>query len=436
MGNNKCRITGHPLTQCIDLGEQFVSDFVEPGSETLGAKGSLRLGIGPESGLVQLYESVPPESMYRRYWYRSGINGSMRAELRSIVDSAMSFVTLRPDDTVLDIASNDGTLLSYYPENVNCIGVDPSNVAAESELYGREITLVNDFFSDEAYRNATAARAKIVTVIAMFYDLEDPLQFLQQVREIIDDRGILTIQLSYTPLMLEQNEFGNICHEHTCYYTLSTLKPLLEEAGFEVFDVLLNPSNGGSLRVYATPTGAVEHLACPRNWLSIGRTRVESTLAYERQENLRSVEPYLRFMERVERLKRETVNWLQDQAVSGKKVIGYGASTKGNTLLQYYGITPDLLSCIAEANEDKWGLRTIGTGIPIISEEEMRGMNPDYLLALPWFFTPYFMERERELLATGTQFVVPQPELRVVESDLCKRRLSREPVTGQQRRAA
>lgn len=436
MESGNCRITGHSLTQCIDLGQQFVSDFVEPGSETQGAKASLRLGIGPESGLVQLYESVPPESMYRRYWYRSGINGSMRTELRSIVESAMSFVRLRPNDTVLDIASNDGTLLSYYPDNVNRIGIDPSNVAAESELYGSDITLVNDFFSEEAYENVSATKASVVTVIAMFYDLEEPLRFLHEVRETIDDRGVLVIQLSYTPLMLEQNEFGNICHEHTCYYTLSTLKPLLEEAGFEVFDTLINPSNGGSLRVYATPKGSTEHLACPMNWLSIGSTRVEATLAYERRKDLGSVEPYLRFMERVEQLKRETVTWLKDQAVSGKKVIGYGASTKGNVLLQYYGITPDLLPCIAEANEDKWGLRTVGTGIPIISEEEMRRRDPDYLFALPWFFTPYFIERERELVASGTQFVVPQPELRVIESDLGIQRLSPEPVTQRRAKAA
>jgi hypothetical protein len=425
MADGKCRITGHPLDVCIDLGNQFVTDFVEPGQERLGAKGSLRLGIGPKSGVVQLYESFPPESMYRRYWYRSGINDSMRTELRSIVESAMSFVRLRPGDTVLDIASNDGTLLSYYPHDVNRIGIDPSNVAAESELYGGKITLVNDFFSEAAFRTVRQDKAKIVSVIAMFYDLEDPLGFLQQVRRIIDDRGVLTIQLSYTPLMLEQNEFGNICHEHVCYYTLGNLKPLLDEAGFEVFDVQINPTNGGSIRVYATPKGSTKYLSCPLNWISIGRARVQGTLEYETHEKLNSPEPYVRFMQRVERLKRETVDWLQKQVECGKKVIGYGASTKGNVLLQYYGITTDLLPYIAEANMKKWGLCTVGTGIPIVSEAEMRKMKPDYLLVFPWFFTSYFMERERDLLASGTQLVMPQPELRVVESDFADRKLAR-----------
>ena len=274
--------------------------------------------------------------------------------------------------------------------------------------------LINDFFSASTYQNATASKAKIVTVIAMFYDLENPLEFLHQVREIIDDRGILVLQMSYTPLMLEQNEFGNICHEHICYFTLNILKFLLENAGFEVFDVLLNATNGGSFRIYAAPKDSTR-LACPLSWLSIGRARVIGTLEYENKRNLDSPEPYLQFARDIEELKQETLNWLQLQAETGKKVVGYGASTKGNVLLQYYGITPDLIPCIADANERKWGLCTIGTGIPIISEVEMREMKPDYLFVLPWFFISYFKEREKELLAGGTRFVMPQPQLWIVE---------------------
>src|SRR5512145_551428 len=229
MANGKCRIAGDNLVECLDLGEQYVTDFVKPGAEKSGETGSLKLGISPQSGLVQLFDSFPPEKMYRRYWYKSGLNESMRHELRDVVESAMSYIKLKQGDTVLDIASNDGTMLSFYPEILNRIGVDPSNVAAESELYGGKITLVNDFFSTKTYRSATNTRAKIITIIAMFYDIENPLDFLQQIREIIDDQGVLIIQLSYTPLMLDQLEFGNICHEHVCYYTLDVLKSLLEK---------------------------------------------------------------------------------------------------------------------------------------------------------------------------------------------------------------
>jgi hypothetical protein len=415
MDSGKCRISGEPLEPCIDLGDQYVTDFVDRGAITAGEVAPLRVGIGPTSGLAQMFDSFPPSKMYKSYWYRSGTNEFMRQELRSIVESAMAFVRLKKGDTVLDIASNDGTMLSFYPEIANRVGIDPSNVAAESELYGGKITLVNDFFSAGAYRNACPAKAKIVTVIAMFYDLEDPVGFLRGVREIIDDRGLLVIQISYTPLMLEQNEFGNICHEHIFYYTLDPLKTMLEATGFELVDAQMNPTNGGSIRVYATPKGSIEDLACPLNWLSIGRARIIGILEYEKREGLRSPEPYRRFMRRIEELKRQTLEWLRLQADRGKKVIGYGASTKGNVLLQYYGITPELLPHIAEANMKKWGLCTVGTGIPIISETEMRKMKPDYLFVLPWFFISYFMEREKNLLAGGTRFVMPLPQLRVIE---------------------
>jgi len=411
----KCRITGSPLKECIDLGEQYVSDFVEPGKEKTGSVEPLRVGIGVNSGLVQRYDSFPAEKMYKRYWYYSGINSSMRKELKSIVESAMSFVKLEPGDTVLDIASNDGTMLTYYPETVNRIGIDPADVAGESDLYKDGIMLANDFFSADVYKNMTSAKAKIVSVIAMFYDLDHPAEFLEQVRSIIDDQGVLVIQISYILLMLEQNEFGDMCHEHVAYYTLKILKSLLENSDFEVLDVVMNPTNGGSLRVYATPKGSTKHLNCPLHWLSIGRARYRGMLEYEKQQNLDSPEPYLEFAQRIENLKRQTVTWLQRQKEAGKTVVGYGASTKGNVLLQYYGIGTDLLPCIAEANEKKWGLCTIGTGIPIISEDEMRKMRPDYLLALPWFFINSFIEREKDLLDKGTRFVTPQPKLQIIE---------------------
>lgn len=410
----KCRITGSPLVECIDLGKQYVSNFVEPGQEKTGSIESLRVGIGTDSGLVQRFDTFPPEEMYRKYWYHSRINSSMRAELKSIVDSAMSFVKLKPGDTVLDIASNDGIMLTYYPDDVNRIGIDPADVAAESDLYRDNILLVNDFFSEKAYRDITDAKAKIVSVIAMFYDLEDPATFLKQVRNIIDDDGVLIIQISYIMLMLEQNEFGDMCHEHVAYYTLKIIKALLEDNGFEVFDVVMNPTNGGSLRVYATPQGSIKNLACPLHWLSIGRARYLGMLEYEKQKNLDSPEPYFEFAKRIETLKKQTLDWLQEQKEKGKLVVGYGASTKANVLLQYYGIGTDLLPCIADANPKKWGLCTIGTGIPIISEEEMRRMKPDYLLALPWFFMNSFLEREKDLLDQGTRFVTPQPKLQVI----------------------
>jgi hypothetical protein len=415
LANGFCRIEGDPLLECIDLGDQYISDFVSKEEIYSGAVSPLRVGIGQTSGLVQLYDSFAPEKMFRRYWYRSGINESMRRELKSVAESASSFLNLKPGDTVLDIASNDGTLLSNYESSLNRIGIDPSNVAGESPVYESQgIDLVNDFFSAAAYKSVTNAKAKIVTAVAMFYALEDPVGFLNDVRKIIDDAGVLILQLAYTPLSLEQNEFGNFTHEHLCYYDFRTMNAILEQTGFEVFDVELNAVNGGSIRVYATVKGGIDRLPSPLNLISIGKTRKEAIVQYEKSLGLQGVQPYQDFMGRVEKLKFDTVNWLQQRAENGETVIGYGASTKGNVLLQYYGITSDLLPYIAERSEEKWGLYTAGSGIPIISEDEMRAMKPDYLFALPWFFISSFVERETDLLAGGTRFVMPQPELKIV----------------------
>jgi hypothetical protein len=415
LANGLCRIEGDPLLECIDLGDQYISDFVSKQDIYAGEVSPLKVGIGKQSGLVQLYDSFPPEKMYKRYWYRSGINESMRRELSSVVESASSFLKLQKGDTVLDIASNDGTLLSNYDRSLNRIGIDPSNVAGESDTYeSLDIDLVNDFFSAKAFESVTDAKAKIITIIAMFYDLEDPYAFLRDVRQVIDEDGVLVIQIAYTPLSLDQNEFGNFTHEHLCYYDFQNLNAILEGTGFEVFDVELNAANGGSIRVYATVKGGTERLSCPLNLISIGETRKQSIIQYENGLKLQTAKPYQDFVERIEKLKSDTVSWLQQRAGNGETVVGYGASTKGNVLLQYYGITSELLPYIAERSEEKWGLYTAGSGIPIISEDEMRAMKPDYLFTLPWFFISAFLERETELLAGGTRFVMPQPELKIV----------------------
>ena len=416
--NDKCRITGEPLVECVALGDQYITDFVQPGSSQDHIKAPLRLGIAPETGAAQLFDTVDPKQMYDRYWYESGINASMREHLYSIADHAQEFVSLNRKDVVLDIAANDGTLLSRYPEHVTRLGIDPSSVARSSAAYGGKIQLVNDFFSQNSYESATSQKAKIITVIAMFYDLSDPASFLADVRNIIAEDGVLVIQLSYTPLMLAQREFGNICHEHVFYHTLHSLRTLLTEAGFSLFDAQLNDTNGGSLRIYATPLERPEKLKCPLHWLSIGTARLNSLFKYENNLELDTPIPYLKFASEIEELKNQTITWLEEQRERKKLVVGYGASTKANVLLQYYGITPELLPCIAEANQNKWGLSTIGSEIPIISEAEMRKMRPDYLLALPWFFISYFLKREADLLATGTRFVIPQPELTVIENNI------------------
>lgn len=409
----KCRIDNHDLTEVIDFGDMYFSDFVDNAKD--GFKSPLKLGICEKCGLVQLYEAPEPEKMYRKYWYRSGINDSMVRDLADIVRSCHKYVQVNSGDTVLDIAANDGTLLGFWNSGswnsrdfkVNRIGIDPAK-NLEKHRVGTYDSFVEDFFSSKNYWSVAKERAKVITSIAMFYDLPDPAWFVREVKDCLHPHGLWVLQLSYTPLMLQQNAFDNICHEHIEYYTLNVIKNLLKNNGMRIVDVELNNVNSGSIRVYATHEN---------NWVTkltthdeiLGEFRTDSLIEYEKKLKLDTPEPYLAFARTVETEKERTIALLKSLKSQGKLVIGYGASTKGNTLLQHYGIGPSLIPYIAERTPEKWEKVTVGTGIPIISEEEMREMKPDYLFVLPWHFTNNFMEREKELRNNGTQFIVPLP---------------------------
>lgn len=407
--NGKCRLNGDDLIDVIDLGEQFVSDFVDDPSK--GTRCSLRLGIGPTSGLVQIFETHPQEEIYRHYWYRSGINDQMRADLEDIVRSARAMVRLLPGDAVLDIGCNDGTLLSFWEPDLYRVGIDPSNLADEARRHASAVA--RDFFHRAAYERVCGQPAKVITSIAMFYDLEEPHVFVEDIRSCLHPDGVWVCQLSYTPLMLQQNAFDNIVAEHLEYYTLRVFKDLVESHGLRVVDVELNDVNSGSFRAYVTHREN-HRLKIPEFTQMIGQLRVDALLEYEAGRQLSTPAPWREFMGRVERNRDATLSLLRELRAAGKRVLGYGASTKGNTLLQYYDLTPDLIPCIAERSREKWGKYTVGTGIPIVSEEAMREMRPDYLFIFPWHFLQNFLEREHALLAAGTRFIVPLPEVRVV----------------------
>lgn len=410
--NNKCRINGTELLEVIDLGNQFVSNFVEKKDILSGDKSSLKLGIGKESNLLQLCESYSPEKMYKKYWYKSGINEEMVYQLSNIVRSSKKLISLCDNDIVLDIASNDGTLLTFWEDTLVRIGIDPSDVAKNSSIYkDNNIILLNDFFSSNIYYTVATKPAKVITIAAMFYDIDNPIEFLKDLKSTLDKNGLLVIQLSYSPLMFIQNAFDNIGHEHLCYYTLSTIETILNISGFDLVDVELNETNCGSFRVYAKHKEG--QLKCPKHVLDIGHMRLDSMRWYEINNRINTRSKWLDFGNRISSLKYDMLSWLEDQKRLGKTIIGYGASTKGNTLLQTYEITPDLLPYIADRSIDKHGLYTVGTGIEIISEEQMRSMKPDYLLVLPWTFISMFKEREAKLLSSGTKLVTPLPQLSI-----------------------
>ncbi|MEI6568689.1 MAG: class I SAM-dependent methyltransferase [Verrucomicrobiota bacterium] len=413
MTRNSCRICGsRALTPVVSLGDQFLSGaFAKPnGVPPVQRRVPLDLvrcdpALDENAcGLVQLRHSVPPNVLYASYWYRSGVNQTMRDNLAGIANAAEATVKLKSGDLVLDIGCNDGTLLkSYKTKGIKRLGIDPSNVVEHARAAGLQV--VNDFFSAAALRSAyPTQKPKVITSIAMFYDLENPHAFVRDIKSSLHEDGIWVLELSYLPSMLEMNSFDTICHEHLEYYSLAAMERLFAENGLEVWDVMLNDVNGGSFRIFVGHTGRVKPT-------EEARLRVQQLRLKEFDMAIDTDAPYATFRKEIELLKKQTLAFLKKAKAQKKLVHGYGASTKGNTTLQYYGITPDLMPAIADRNEDKWGSHTIGTNIPIISEEDSRKLKPDYYFVLPWHFINEFKRRETEFLARGGQFVLPMPKL-------------------------
>jgi NDP-4-keto-2,6-dideoxyhexose 3-C-methyltransferase len=403
------------MRKLLELGEHYVSDFLKPNQEMRETKPwSLDLYLDENIGAARLDGVAPLDKMYGQYWYRSGINGSMVQQLSEIVNEVTSRVQLSDGDVWLDIACNDGTMFKFMPNNIEKLGIDPADdtYVAESSKYAK---VKQDFFSKEAYHTLTNKKAKVITCIAMFYDLENPKTFIRDIYDVLDDDGVFVAQMSYTPLMLKQLAFDNICHEHVYYYDLTSIKKLFEEEGFHVRDCSLNDTNGGSFRVYFQKNTSDEKKFSTKQVRDVCEFRVASLLDYETKDwNIRNVESWKKFGDNIWELKEQVLSFLTQAKAEGKKVYGYGASTKGNTLLQLFGITPDLLTAIAERSPYKFGLRTIGTNIPIVSEEEMRAAKPDYLLVLPWHFIDDFVKREKDFIAAGGKLIVPCPKFEII----------------------
>ncbi|MBP9822437.1 MAG: class I SAM-dependent methyltransferase [Candidatus Pacebacteria bacterium] len=411
-----CRVCGQmTLTPILSLGKLCVSDFTKEAQAKQQEPLEMVLCATEHRGcgLLQLRHTVSHEDMYRNYWYRSGVNKTMTNELFSIAQRVKNLVRLNPGDFVIDIGANDGTLLkSYGIEDLMTVAFEPArNLIPYTEK--NAAVVFNDFFSHDIWaKKFGKIQAKGITAIAMFYDLEDPNGFVKDVAKCLDPEGVFIIQMSYLPLMLSQNAFDNICHEHLEYYSLASLEYLLVRHGLQVFDVEINDINGGSFRIY------IKHKESREVQAPIGsEVRLESLRLYEANLGLDSAQAYQAFSQRVEGIKKTIKFFIQEEIFYGKKIYVYGASTKGNTLLQYFDLDRKLIGAAAERNKDKWGLYTIGTGIPIISEEQARSERPDYFLVLPWHFAAEFKERERQFLERGGKLIMPLPVPTIISVD-------------------
>ncbi len=412
----KCRVCGKEnLGEILSLGNQYISNFVDS-PEQQEIKVPLELVLCDETsggcGLLQLKHSAPTNLMYHNYWYRSGINKSMPIALKDITEKAEKIIPLKENDLVLDIGCNDGTLLrSYKTKGLKLIGFDPAKNLLK---YSREGTtkIINDFFNAEGFKKEFGKeKAKVITSIAMFYDLDEPNEFVADIKKVLDENGLWIIQMSYLPLMLKQNAFDNVCHEHLEYYSLTSLESLLKRHEMEVIGVELNNVNGGSYRIY------IKHKGSKVKTDEKEEKKVFELREEEKKLQLETKKPYEEFAKRVEKIKKELVEFVKKENSKGKKVFVYGASTKGNTLLQFFELDNKLIQAAAERNPDKFGKKTVGTLIPIISEEQARKEKPDYFLILPWHFLKEFKEREKDFLEQGGKFIVPLPEFKIIEKN-------------------
>jgi NDP-4-keto-2,6-dideoxyhexose 3-C-methyltransferase len=393
-----CRLCGSSdLREVFSLGEQYINDFVPLEKVGTGLKAPLELVLCDHCSLLQLRHTAPQEILYaRHYWYRSGVTATMRRALRDITEQVEGMISLHSGDVVLDIGANDGTLLaSYAVPGLRRVGCEPANNLV-GMLREHADYVMHDFWDYERYSELAAqwgfGRAKVVTAIGMFYDLEDPNQFIGDARKALAEDGIFIAQLMCLAPMLEKNDIGNICHEHLEYYSLESLKYLFETNGLEIFKLEENDVNGGSYRIFA------------RHYKGTGIPLHEKF----------TFDDMAAFARNVRDNRDRCVEFIKREVANGKTVYVYGASTKGNVILQYYGLDHTLIAAASEKSPEKWGKYTIGTWIPIVSEEEARRAQPDYFLVLPWAFFDEFYERERAWRERGGQFILPLPEFRVV----------------------
>ena len=410
-----CRVCGSAaLTPVINLGEQHLQgSFVKPGKESppLRKIPLTLLRCDPTRdekacGLLQMEHSVPPEVLYSSYWYRSGTNNTMRTHLKSIVDEAVQIIDMKTA-TVLDIGCNDGTLFDFYPNGFKKYGVDPSDIAQGIDK--TKATVIQDVFpSNELITTIENAKFDIITSIAMFYDLEDPLAFTNAIRTVLAPEGIWIFEMSYMPSMLKMNSYDTICHEHLEYYSLAVIEHILRFSSLKIFNVLENDINGGSLRCYATHVNNFKYKN-DKFTQNIKRLHQE-----EFDLELDTDKPYKNFQDRINVHKEELQHLLRNLKKEGKKIHVYGASTKGNTILQWCGIDNRTIDYAAERNPEKYGASTLGTNIPIISEADSRAMNPDYYLVLPWHFKKEIIDREKETVAKGTSLIFPLPTIEII----------------------
>jgi len=406
-----CRICGNTeLERVLDLGEQMLTGVFPKWRGQDITTGPLSLvkctGEGEVCGLLQLEHSYDLGEMYGdNYGYRSGLNASMVTHLQAKIARISMLVDLQPGDLVIDVGSNDSTTLRAYSQpGLTLVGIDPTG-SKFLEYYPEHVELIPDFFNSDLVKARFPGRqAKVVTSFSMFYDLPAPMDFMRGVYDVLADDGIWVFEQSYMPLMLATNSYDTVCHEHLEFYAARQIQWMAERVGFMIVDIEFNDVNGGSFSVTVKKSSSATPIAA-----------VQTILDDEDRAGLSSLEPYRAFADRVVQSRDALRQFLADAKERGERVGVLGASTKGNVLLQYCGLSTDDLIAVGEVNPEKFGAFTPGTWLPIVEETELLAQNPDYLLVLPWHFRQFF---EQAPALAGRKLVFPLPELTIIDRTL------------------
>ncbi len=408
---SKCRICqSQNLTSILNLGSQYLTGMFPAKGETI-EQGPLELVKCDDCHLVQMGYSYDMSKLYgENYGYRSGLNASMVEHLKKKVELICKTVKIEPQDLIVDIGSNDGTTLGHYQDRNNLfVGIDPSGTKFK-KYYKSDVQLIPDFFSAHLIQNKfPGKKAKVITSIAMFYDLEDPIKFARDISTALHENGIWVFEQSYLPLMIETMAYDTVCHEHLEYYGLHQIQKILSAAKMKIIDVELNDVNGGSFSITATHESNMQ--------LSSSK-KVSDLLDKEKREGYLGLDLYKKYALDVVKHKKELTSVVKEIRGSGQTIHAYGASTKGNVILQYCNFTAADIEFVAEVNEDKFGKFTPGSQIPIVSESDSKAKKPNYYLVMPWHFKKNILAREKKYITEQNgKFIFPLPHIHVVTKE-------------------
>jgi len=398
---DSCRLCNSTkLISFFSTGNTYINDF--PATPT-GHRGKAEMNLVRcnDCTLIQLDQTVDSE-VYFEYWYQSKLNKKIVNNLQDIVNEIKQEVSLEKDDWVLDIGANDGTLLSFYKDMPVCrVGCDPAK-SIQDDLKKHSEYQINDLFHKSAWDKITKQKAKVITAIAMFYDLDDPHEFVSGIQQILSPDGVFVVQLMPARPMLDTYDIGNVCHEHLLYYTYESLITLFEEHGLEIYKVKENDINGGSYQLWIRH-GSLYQLA---QGLKLGSVQYEEDCSLARLHE---------WTNQINQNRIETVEFINQEVQKGKNIYLYGASTKGNTIAQWYGLDSTNIKGAAEIHPDKMGRYMVGSQIPIIHEDEAR-KDADYFIIIGFGFRDIFIKKEKEFLKNGGKLIFCTPKFEIVEN--------------------